>query len=1253
MIALYFFCGAGISVNNGLHLFNELVEKVCKKLNIDIDNEPLLNKARERGNYDGILDLVEGNQSFSVSRQTLRKEIITILNNYTEETDTHKSLLELSALPDNKGHRLVTTNFDKLFFKAGLESKLSDSAPKLAPPRKETWKNLTFLHGVIDTNQYPEGDNLILTRRDFGLAYLHDNWAARFIIQLFQDFTVLFIGYSVADPVMNYLVSAISYENQRRKRNEIKIIHHESFNGNQKNEDRVKPSIYAFVGYSERGEEEERNKWKSLGIEPIPYKIKGKNDHSLLYDTINQWAILKKTGLVGRKNWLKNQLKSPYQDFDKAKTVISFLKTDEKLAEYFSQINLSTSPDSKKILPVDISWLKPFSERGVLEKLTHRTYDTQSPAGLIWEPLSELEKNIAKWLLHHLDKKELIHWLIDHAPNRDGLVCLHPEFKELIRVNLRHIEKHNDNTILYKRKSLFWQIITTQENHSENLNPYGGEFLITELNQEYSPIKAKELLLYLEPQIGFETYFYCKELREYEVDDRIYEPKLKINMKIYPYQQLTDEKTLLFHAEDFSNLLKKAMELAELSGTIQNGYDLFYIKKPSIAEHSQNRNFHPWTYLIDLTRDSFDISMEKDQKLAQFLLYKWQFYPYPTFYRLLLYAVTKHFELSEETAVNLLKKENHNILWSSPCQNEVLKYLKNRRHSKLTIEKLLPLIIKGPPRSLFREDIDDNIFTELKERAIYQRLHCLKISGVQLTKDIETYFNKIPSKYSFKPSTETDDLYDFPFFHAESKWEGAEESYHNLTPEQIFNRIKYTKPNTYPDVHRKKEDFLLLIKDHPDKAFKVLLRFPNEDMNSAPYWGAFVSEVSMIRDTKTSNKYALKAFQKIETFNDEFIRECLLSVIYGFNLKGALIYEENKNYFKKWWDRLWQLSILEIRRSQGSSDFSSDAINSPLGKLSQSIFNILRSNFPESTPKNGKIPDDIKDYFNVIIREGAQKNPSTVFRFGSQLWILWFLDKDWVKNNLKPLMDWEKNQDICKALWSGYSYHIKLSIDFLSDFKTEFFYFLLHSKNLYTQESRDKIGYCESIAEIFLITTGCKWTMNIFTEQEIRQLIKNIDIDVLEAISRKIWYLLKDSGDKSANLWSEKIKPWIEKFWPQQEQLKTSQIAKNLSFVILHCREKVPEAFEILKDNIKEKIQQNNNYISHYIKENMKQELSHIFDNPKKLLCLLNWNFPKDRIEYYYSEEIREILKELKVRHTGIEKDKQYEKLLEKLPVHN
>ena len=1246
--SLVLFCGAGISMNNGLPSFKGLVEKVCANLHIDIKENPLLKIAKERSDYAGIFDLLENGQisNLSTKPEILRKKVIKVLSDYKDQPEIHKALLELSALPDNKGHRLVTTNFDRLFFKANKDLKF-DSAPKLIPPRKEKWRNLTFLHGVIDEDNDPESENLILTRTDFGLAYLHDNWASRFVIQLFQDFTVLFVGYSADDPVMSYLVSAISYESKRRKENRI-------------NDLKIKPFIYAFAGYEGDQTKEVENKWKALGVEPILYKIKESNDHSLLYETIKEWAKLKKTGLAGRRNWLKRQLEKPYReetDKQQAETVISALKTDEKLAEYLPAINLSTDPKKRK--PVDISWLKAFAEEteesksnrfpspiqkiktknSLLEKLTQKT--AQSSNYPLWEPLSPTEKNIAEWLLHHLDKKELIHWLIKQALPY-GVISLHPEFKSMIEIHLRYTQtEKKDKQELDERIKLFWNILLTQKDESN----FGVEsVLISELNKEYTYTKVRKLLTILESQISFKKYGYT---------DQIYEPKLKTNINGFPYESLTNETVLLTHAEDFTNLLKKAMELAEFVEIIKNGHDLFYFQKPSIAIHEQNKNYDSWTYLIDLVRDSFDLAMQENRNLAELLVHKWQLYPYSLFYRLILYAVTKYPDLDEDITIKLFEEKPDQTLWSTSCQNEVLKFLRNKKHSEKSTKKLLSLIMKGPSRSLYREDIEESRFTEIKETAIYQGLNNLKTSGIKLPKDIEDNYNTIQSKYSFKPSTEKDsDKEDFPFWHSGATWSGDKKRYHNQTCEKTFEEIKHTKPNTPPHLRNTTEDFRSLSKDHPDKAYSVLLKFKANDQNSYPYWSVFISEVSMITDAKKSNNYFLKSFQKIENFESGFFKGCLWSLTHGFNMKGGLIYSKDKERFKKWWYKLWNLSIRD-KKCHNDSDISSRALNSPLGKLSQSIFYILWSHFSDrKMKKNEKLPEEIKTYFKAIIKQGSLKDSCVFYHFGSYLWNLWFLDEEWVNTNLIELMNWNEKENLCKALWTGWLYHPQWSPDFLLDFKNEIFQLILNRKKLYktNQQNVNEQEFCENIASIILIASGGREIENIFTDEELKKLIQSLDTDILEALSREIWRFLEDSGNKSSNLWSEKIKPWIDNFWPQQTELQTSKIAENLSNLILCCGDKLPEAFNILKDKIGGMIQNNNDYISRYIIRKMDKELKYVFGYPEELLQILNWNFPKDQINQHMGgKKIKQILKKLKQKHPEIEKNPDYKKLSEKV----
>ena len=1282
---LVFFCGAGISVSNGLPLFKGLIKQVCKELkDVDISKEPL-KSAKKREDYAGMLNLLEE----KVSRETLRKEVIKILNKKIKgKPEIHKALLELSALSDNKGHRLVTTNFDKLFFEAGLKPEFSDSAPKLAPPRKERWKNLTFLHGVIDENKDTEGNNLILTKTDFGLAYLHDNWAARFIIQLFQDFTILFIGYSVNDPVMNYLVSAISYENNRRQKKNPS----ESGKKNQ-----IKPSIYAFVGYEkDKNKENEENKWKSIGIEPISYKIKNKKNHSLLYNTIKKWAESKRTGLAGRKNWLKDQLKTPYKeeaDKEKAETVISFLKVDKKLAEYLPEINFSSDPKElkpKEFKPIDISWLIAFSEEkketenALLKKLTRPT--AQSPTYLIWEPLSTLETNIVKCLCYHLNDKKLIHCLIEQSPIQNGIISLHPEFKNRIKRQLKIVQK-NSNKNLDERQELFWEIITNQEDKIE-IQFYEGQRLINILNQKYSYEQAQELLFILEPQIGFTNYFYDKKFADFLGSDKIYETKLVIKMDgiNYPsFEPLTNEICLLRHAEDWTFLLKKAMNLAEWSGLIkENEMDLVCENRACIEKNEQNKNLYSWTYLIDLVRDSFDLAiLEKDKKLEKLLLSKWQNYPYSLFYRLILYAVTEYAELSEniseDIVVKLFEEKPEKTLWSNSCQYEVLKFLRKRNHSKDTVKKILPLIMKGPDRSSFKANLDENDFIELKEREIYLRLHHLQFSSVPLSGDEKKFYKEIPKKYSFTPSTRKEaERESFPFYVWEPTQIDSKKSYHYKTDEQVFEEIKSDSKFLFHETKEKMKSFFKDLPDGPKRAFQILSRFIDKDLNSAPYWMIFVFEASMMTDKNKSKEWVLKVFDKIENFSDDFLKKCLWGLIHALNMKDGLIYYKNKDFFEKWWFKLWDLSI--TKPYETTFDISFEALNSNLGKLSESIIQILWRKFPYGKiKKNAGIPEDIKKYFESILK--GKKDPSSLFHFGSYLSRLWYLDREWTIENLKPLMSWEdklkdssnKNdlskiltqtsplaEDAIRALWQGYLFHnMFLGPDFLEDFKEEFFGLLLNYKKILTDKY--PIDYVANIAGIFFITTGGKNIENIFSDQQSNKLIQSLEVDVLESLSRQIGTLLKDTGlDKSAILWSEKIKPWIEKFWPKQKNKRSPKISENLSFIMLYCGDKLSDAFNTLKDKIEE-VEKNSDYLAYHIledNENKKksdiQDLEHIYKYPKELLQILIWNFSEPKISVYkYDENIKKILNKLKEKHPGIEQNEDcghlYKKLLDKI----
>jgi NAD-dependent SIR2 family protein deacetylase len=106
-------------------------------------------------------------------------------------TPLHRDLLKLYR--KDQSIRLVTTNFDLLFEQAAKE--ISGNTPEVfhAPmlPFGHQLNGIIHLHGSIC---YP--DQMVLTDRDFGRAYLREAWATRFLLDLYDKYTFLFIGYS-------------------------------------------------------------------------------------------------------------------------------------------------------------------------------------------------------------------------------------------------------------------------------------------------------------------------------------------------------------------------------------------------------------------------------------------------------------------------------------------------------------------------------------------------------------------------------------------------------------------------------------------------------------------------------------------------------------------------------------------------------------------------------------------------------------------------------------------------------------------------------------------------------------------------------------------------------------------------------------------------------------------------------------------------------------------------------------------------
>lgn len=250
---LVLFVGAGASMGDPSNLpsFRELARMLAQAARVPFD--------------EGMaLDLFLGSMPADFETHTHARRIIARPD--TRFNPTHSALVRLawaSGMP-----RIVTTNFDSLLSTAAASALLSEGDVWVGPalPLGDAFSGVVHLHGSVDR---PPAQ-LVLTDRDFGRAYLTDAWATRFLQRMFDEFTVLFVGYSHDDPIMRYLALGLTSKSRR------------------------------YVLTHRPGDD----KWNHLRIVPVPYPAV-EDDHSAMVAALEAWDRRARMGRLDHQTRMK------------------------------------------------------------------------------------------------------------------------------------------------------------------------------------------------------------------------------------------------------------------------------------------------------------------------------------------------------------------------------------------------------------------------------------------------------------------------------------------------------------------------------------------------------------------------------------------------------------------------------------------------------------------------------------------------------------------------------------------------------------------------------------------------------------------------------------------------------------------------------------------------------------------------------------------------------------------------------------
>lgn len=599
------FCGAGISMGAGLPSYAGLV-KYCYD---DLAETLPPTKASDWLWPDRMLGSLEG----KFGRAQVRDAVQRCLSATPTSLDMHKAILRLAKLRGETGIRLVTTNFDTLFEQASTAwqfGKDLHSGPILPIPRNDkavTWRSVVYLHGRLD--EAGANEHLVMTSADFGRSYLTDAWAARFVARLFSDFTVLFIGYSLNDPVLRYMTDAFAAENSSSR-----VASNRS-------------PAYIFVPHKGKGVADDAP-YSHRNLRPIFYQET--KEHRHLRNTIVGWAD-------AREDYLKNTLDliartapkrpSTINPSDVANLVwavcgrpsdaghgakaFADIRTPPPI-EWFDEFELRESD----ILAIHERARRCARDEGddpppyphlIIEPLFPRVHDarlTQLP------PQSE---HLARWLAQHIGNYGLASRVIQKLANHRNL---HPFLMRQIRTSL----SQTDDVKLGLSK-LWRLIVSTSEDTLAQGRLFPFELKVPETFAEgHEALAFKvDLLAALRPSVSLSQPFKAPRpdfnanaegeeekargarLSEVVNAELIIPGNAQVNHLVERILARNDSGAFVATIlQELTVLLRRTVDLFTLIERTSAGTDISVFHRPSIVPHAQNGDYENWTLIITL-----------------------------------------------------------------------------------------------------------------------------------------------------------------------------------------------------------------------------------------------------------------------------------------------------------------------------------------------------------------------------------------------------------------------------------------------------------------------------------------------------------------------------------------------------------------------------------------------------------------------------------------------------------------------------
>lgn len=1234
-----FFCGAGISYPAGLPGFEGLVNELYCGLG-EPRNE-VEQAAIKKRQYDTAIGLLE--RRIQGGRETVREELAKILTpdpSFADATEMHEAMLILGKNREGLV-RLVTTNFDRLFQRTLEQKGLSVrtfEAPLLPIP-KNRWHGLVYLHGLLaDEPDRDSLDQLVLSSGDFGLAYLVDAWAARFVGELFRNFTVCFVGYSINDPVLRYMTDALAAE---------KLL------GESPSE------MFAFANFPRGKNLEQEHEWMAKNVTPILYRNHYK--HFYLRETLRIWSNMYRDGVRGKEQVVIH--------FAEANPVDNTEK-DDFVGRMLWALSDPTGKPAKQFADYDpvpsIDWLEPFSQYrycysdlslfGVapLDEVDSEVNFSflRRPTPYRLAPVMELVNlsfsgkldnvmfQLARWLTRHLDDPNLIMWVAEQGGQ------LHHSLRWLIKKKVEQLDKLEQsgeqqklddirrvapNAVPSPLMRTLWLLILDgrlKSSHTEsNLYSWTKRFkqdgLTVSSRMELRNILAPQVVIRKPYGIAIDQAVEAGRTdAENPVDWEVALATNNVHLALSDLRTETEwEETLPELLSDFNLLLNDVLDLMRELGGVEHRKVTSYVYRPWIGEHAQNELYYDWTALIELTRDAWTALARLDSMRARRAAGDWMQMPYSLFKRLALFAAEQDEAIPVDQGLDWLFVDEHWWLWAIETRREVIRLLVKLTHriNSATKSKMESAILRGPPRDMYMY-FEEHFRIRLIERGIWLRLAKIHEAGWELGEAAQSKLDELSQKYS-NWHLEDDQRDEF------AMWTSASDDIIEfiVTPQEQSELVEWLRQFPLTDPWRK-DDW----QDRCDKDFRTvanaLIALAHEGVWPEERWSTALRVWTNERNLDISWDHLAGFFADL---SERFLQPNAPELS-SWLIVQAKTFTGQEQIFFSLIRRILNLEPVCLESFQ--EDLVTPALNHPIGRVAEALMQRWISCLAQGDEGlSGEIREILVDLCNpdsVNFHYGRA-------RLAKHLIALYQMDECWTTEHLLPFFDWQHTE--ASAMWQNFLLSPRLYWPLMNVLKRQF----LDSAEHYSKLGRYRQQY------VTILTFAALDRHDTFNQMEIASATRALPQDGLDYLAVRLVIALDGAEQRRDEFWRNRIFPFLRSSWPKATDRFSSSISESFAELSIAAGDAFPEASTWLNPWLTRPLPQ---------RERLGNALRII---PKLYESRLCGRFPNDSLhlletlgldvsdEFFLSDKLSCCLKAIRESDPNLVEDSRFEKLEE------